>query len=128
MKIAVATDGPMVAAHFGRCPEYTIVTARDGKVLDKIVVPNPGHEPGFLPDYLSKLGVSCIIAGGMGPRAQGLFAEKSIQTVTGVSGPVSEAINSYLAGSLEAGESLCEHGQEHHGCDHHGEHECKHSQ
>jgi predicted Fe-Mo cluster-binding NifX family protein len=125
VKIAVATDGFMVAAHFGRCPEYTIVTASDSKVQDKIVIPNPGHEPGFLPEYLSKLGVTCIIAGGMGPRAQGLFAEKNIQTVSGVSGTVNDAIDSYLAGSLEAGESFCEHGEGHGGCDHdhagHGE-------
>ncbi|MDI7247240.1 MAG: NifB/NifX family molybdenum-iron cluster-binding protein [Bacillota bacterium] len=127
MKIAVATDGPMVAAHFGRCPEYTIVTVDDGKVTNKVVIPNPGHEPGFLPEYLSKLGVSCIIAGGMGPRAQGLFAEKNIQTVTGVSGPVSEVVNSYLAGSLEAGESLCEHGERHERCDRHEEHHGEHS-
>lgn len=127
MKIAVATDGPMVAAHFGRCPEYTILTVDDGKVTNKVVIPNPGHEPGFLPEYLSKLGVSCIIAGGMGPRAQGLFAEKNIRTVTGVSGPVSEVVDSYLAGSLEAGESLCEHREHHQGCDRHEEHHREHS-
>jgi len=123
VKIAIASDGSLVAAHFGRCSEYTIFTVEDGKLLDKITVPNPGHEPGFLPDYLSRLGVRCIIAGGMGTRAQKLFTEKSIQTMTGVFGPVSEAIDSYLAGSLEAGESLCEHGERHQGCDHHGKHE-----
>ena len=118
VKIAVATDGPMVAAHFGRCPEYTIFTLNNGKVENKVIIPNPGHEPGFLPGYLGKLGVSCIIAGGMGPRAQGLFAENNIRTITGVSGRVDEAINSYLAGRLESGESLCEHGQEGHECNH----------
>ncbi|MCR4403639.1 MAG: NifB/NifX family molybdenum-iron cluster-binding protein [Firmicutes bacterium] len=127
VKIAVATDGLMVAAHFGRCPEYTIVTVDDSrKVTDKIVIPNPGHEPGFLPEYLSKLGVSCIIAGGMGPRAQGLFAEKNIQTVTGASGLVTEVIDSYLTGSLKPGESLCEHGDRHQGCDRHDEHHDEH--
>lgn len=116
MKIAVATDGPVVAAHFGRCPEYTIATVNDGKVVDKVVIPNPGHEPGLLPGYLARLGVSCIIAGGMGPRAQGLFTENNIETITGVSGYVNEVVDSFLAGSLEAGESLCEHGDgEHHG-------------
>lgn len=111
VKIAVATDGPMVAAHFGRCPEYTIFTVNSGKVENRVIIPNPGHEPGFLPGYLAKLGVSCIIAGGMGPRAQGLFAENNIQAITGVSGPVDEVINLYLAGRLESGESLCEHGK-----------------
>lgn len=132
MKIAVATEGSAVAPHFGRCPEYTLYNVKDGSVSDKTVIPNPGHEPGFLPEYLSKLGVSCIIAGGMGMRAKNLFAEKNIQTVVGVTGLVDEVAKAFAAGTLRGGESLCEHGQtEHqrsHNCEHdedHGDsHEC----
>ena len=116
MKIAVATDGCMVATHFGRCPEYTIFTIDNGTITDKVVISNPGHEPGFLPEYLSKLGVTCVIAGGMGSKAQKLFSEKNIQVVTGVSGSVTEVVNSYLAGSLQYGPSLCEHGKHPNGC------------
>ncbi|HHY97691.1 MAG TPA: dinitrogenase iron-molybdenum cofactor [Firmicutes bacterium] len=119
MKIAIATDGEMVAGHFGRCPEYTIVSTDGDNIESSVVIPNPGHEPGFLPGYLAKLGVSCIIAGGMGPRAEGLFREKGIKTVVGVSGPVNEVIKAYLAGNLESGESLCDHGNEPHGDGHH---------
>lgn len=130
MKIAVATDGPVVAAHFGRCPEYTIFTVEDGKVVSKSVTTNPGHEPGLLPQYLGRMGVSCIIAGGMGPRAQGLFAERGIETIVGASGPVTEVIDLYLAGRLESGESLCEHGDSRHECghEHHHENHCGHHQ
>ena len=104
----------MVAGHFGRCPEYTIVTVDNGRVQNSIVIPNPGHEPGFLPGYLAQLGISCIIAGGMGPRAQGLFREKGLETVVGVSGYVDEVVKAYLAGNLQAGESLCDHDGSHH--------------
>ncbi|MDI6894776.1 MAG: NifB/NifX family molybdenum-iron cluster-binding protein [Bacillota bacterium] len=79
MRIAVASEGGMVARHFGRCPEYTIFEVRDGTVTGRTVVPNPGHQPGFLPVYLGDMGVSCIIAGGMGPRAQGLFEQQGCQ-------------------------------------------------
>ena len=41
MKIAVATDGCMVATHFGRCPEYTIFTIDNGTITDKVVISNP---------------------------------------------------------------------------------------
>ncbi|MDI3534179.1 MAG: hypothetical protein PWQ82_544 [Thermosediminibacterales bacterium] len=109
MKIAVATDGARVAEHFGRCPEYTIFTVNDGKIESKIVIPNPGHEPGFLPRYLAERGVNCIIAGGMGPRAQGLFEQQNIKTVVGARGLVDEVIDAYLKGQLEVGESTCEH-------------------
>jgi len=133
MKIAVATEGSTVAPHFGRCPEYTLYNVKDGSVADKTIIPNPGHEPGFLPEYLSKLGVSCIIAGGMGMRAQNLFAGKNIQTVVGATGLVDDVAKAFAAGTLEGGESLCEHGQNesprNHNCGHgeghnHG-HECE---
>ena len=100
----------MVSAHFGRCPEFTIVEIEGNKLKNKETIPNPGHHPGFLPDFLGKLGVSTIIAGGMGPRAQGLFAEKGIDTIVGVTGRIDEVIKKVLSGTLEGGESLCKPG------------------
>ena len=137
MKIALATDGAVVSPHFGHCSEFTVVTVENGKVTDTAIVANPEHQPGFLPEYLSKLGISCIIAGGMGPRAQELFVARGIHTIVGASGNVTEVLRGYLAGSLEAGESACDHvdgaeGHEGHGsCDHGGHsdgrgHSCGH--
>ena len=126
MRIAIATEGSHVAPHFGRRPEYTLYNVKDGSVAEKTVVPNPGHEPGFLPEYLSNLGVSCIIAGGMGMRAQNLFAGKNIQTVVGATGLVDDVAKSFAAGVLRGGESLCEHGQgkssSDPNCEHHHDH------
>ncbi len=118
LKVAVATEGTEVAQHFGRCSAYTLVDIEGGAATNKTTVLNPGHQPGFLPRFLAEKGVNCVIAGGMGPRAQNLFAEQEIKTIIGVTGPVEEAINSYIYGSLAGGESLCEHGQhgEHHDC------------
>ncbi|MDH4272577.1 MAG: NifB/NifX family molybdenum-iron cluster-binding protein [Candidatus Aminicenantes bacterium] len=115
MKIAVSTENGFVSAHFGRCPTYTIVDIRDGRVLARQEIPNPGHQPGFLPQYLSDKGVEAIIAGGMGPRAQDLFADKNIQTLIGVQGPLDEVIAKFLRGELEAGQDLCDHGHHHEG-------------
>jgi len=113
MRVAVSTEGGQVAQHFGRCPEYTIVEIEGDKIVSKEVIPNPGHQPGFLPGYLASNGVNVIIAGGMGPRAQGLFAQHNIQTILGVSGPVDQVIDDFLQGKLEGGESLCD--RERHG-------------
>jgi predicted Fe-Mo cluster-binding NifX family protein len=113
-KIALATDGLEVAQHFGRCPAYTLVDIYDHKVENKTEIPNPGHEPGFLPRFLGEKQVGCIIAGGMGPKAQDLFAEQGISTITGITGSVEDVIESYLSGNLSEGESLCEHGQDGH--------------
>lgn len=124
-KIAVATEGGNVAQHFGRCQEYTLFDFVDGKAVNKVVIPNPGHEPGFLPGYLAEKGVSCIIAGGMGPRAQNLFTQHRISTVLGITGAVDDAIQSYVDGRLQSGESLCEHPEGGHG-DGHGDGNCGH--
>lgn len=111
MKIAVSTESGHVSAHFGRCPVYTLVEVEAGRVAARREIPNPGHQPDFLPGYLSELGVSVIIAGGMGPRAQELFAEKNIKTFIGVQGRVDEVIDKFLRGELEAGRDLCDRGR-----------------
>lgn len=120
-KVAIATDGIMVAQHFGRCPSYTIFEINNGTFANKTVIQNPGHQPGFLPRFLAEKGVNCVIAGGMGPRAQNLFVEQGIDTIVGVTGSVEEIIKSYLNGTLTSGESFCEHGQDgqEHDCQEH---------
>ena len=114
-RIAVATDGTDVAQHFGRCQAYTLVEVKNGTEAEKQVIQSPGHQPGFLPRFLGEKGVDCVIAGGMGPRAQKLFAEQGIKTIIGVTGPVDEVVASYISGSLVPGESLCSHGRHGHG-------------
>jgi predicted Fe-Mo cluster-binding NifX family protein len=129
VKIAISTDNKYVSAHFGRCPHFTIVEIEGEKILGKETVDNPGHQPAFLPQFLSDLGVNCIIAGGMGFRATGLFAEKNIQTLVGISGPVDEVIDKLVKGTLEGGESLCRpgsgrgYGIEKSECDHPEDHD-----
>ncbi len=121
MKIAIATEGNAVSAHFGRCQAYTLLDIEEGKVVTREIIANPGHQPGFLPKFLAEMGVDCIIAGGMGPRAQGLFATHNIETIIGVQGPVDEVIEKYLRQDLEGGEDQC--GHQHgagHTCDHEG--------
>lgn len=110
MKTAISTDNGQVAEHFGRCPEFTIVEVAGGKLVKKEVIPNPGHEPGFLPIFLRDKGVTCIVAGGMGARAQGLFAEQKIDTVLGTSGSVADVIQAIIADTLASGVSRCQPG------------------
>jgi len=114
--IAIATERSMVAQHFGRCPEYTFFKVENGSIVEEKTVPNPGHEPGFLPGYLASMGVNCIVAGGMGQRAQSLFASEGIDTYVGITGPVRGVIETYLDGKLYSGVSSCEHPQGNHGC------------
>ena len=51
-----------------------------------------------------------IIAGGMGNRAQTLFAQQGIQVVTGApADPPEQIVAGYIAGKLETGQNLCDH-------------------
>ncbi len=110
MKAAISTDGDHVSAHFGRCPSFTIIDIKDGKIKNRETISNPGHNPGFIPQFLRKRGVECIIAGGMGVRATGLFNEMNINTIVGIAGKIDNVISQILNGTLKGGESLCRPG------------------
>ena len=124
MKIAISTDAGFVSAHFGRCPSFTIAEIEEGKVLKIEEINNPGHQPAFLPNFLAEHGVKYIICGGMGRRAQDLFAEKEIIPIVGVTGKIEEVIEKFVKGQLKEGESLCKpgagkgYGLEKEECDH----------
>ncbi len=132
MRIAISTDGDFVSAHFGRCPLFTIVDIEDGKVTKKEVIENPGHQPGFIPQFLHQRGVECIICGGMGERAKGFFDEYGIQTIIGVNGRINEILERFLNGILKGSETFCKpgsgkgYGVNKHTCDHSGKDKCKH--
>ena len=110
MKIAISTDGDFVSGHFGRCPEFTLLDIEKGKVIKRDVIDNPGHHPGFLPQFLKEKGVNTIIAGGMGMKAQELFREAGIDPVLGVEGKIQDIIDKLLAGALKGGQSICSPG------------------
>ncbi len=121
MKIAIATEGAIVAQHFGRCSSYTIVETEDKKILNNELIANPGHEPGFLPEFLSNMGVDFILSGGMGPKAIDLFHLRGVEPVVGVSGNVDDVIKNFINGELTTGESDCDHGKDgkDHDCNNH---------
>lgn len=110
MKVAISTDGDFVSAHFGRCPSFTLVDIDDGQMVKKEVIANPGHHPGYLPQFLHELGAEYIVAGGMGQRAQILFRENGINTIMGISGKIDDVLNQICNGTLKGGESLCRPG------------------
>ena len=110
MKIAISTDGDLVSPHFGRCPIFTILDIENGNLVKKEIINNPGHHPSFLPDFFHKMGVECIIAGGMGMRATDLFNETGIKTIVGINDTIDNVINQLLNGTVKGGESLCKPG------------------
>lgn len=109
MKIAVATDKDRVSLHFGKCSEYRVFYVEDDKIVKEEKLECPAHQPGMLPKYLADHDIDCIIAGGMGPRAEDLCANYGIKVITGVLGLVNDVVASYLDDTLKIGDSSCEH-------------------
>ena len=114
MKIAVAAMSTNVSEHFGHCENFLIFNAEDGKVTPEVALPNPGHRPGFLPNYLADNGAEVIIAGGMGGGAVSIFNERGVEVILGARGDARVAAEAYVRGELKSTGSIChEHAHEH---------------
>jgi len=112
MKIAIPLADGKLCVHFGHCETFALVDADPAarKITGREDVVPPPHEPGLLPKWLAEKGVGMVIAGGMGQRAQGIFAEQGIKTLVGA--PVDspeKLVEAYLAGNLQAGDNTCDH-------------------
>ena len=119
MKIAVAAMGNTVAGHFGHCENFIFFDTADGAITAVNSVPNPGHRPGFLPNFLADNGAQVIISGGMGGGAVDIFNERGVEVIVGVQGDATASVESYLKGELVSTGSIC---HEHEHADECGEH------
>jgi len=107
---AVPTAGGKLCSHFGHCDQFALIQTEDGHIRNKSMLTPPPHEPGVLPKWLHEMGAHIIIAGGMGSRAQQLFAESGIKVVTGAPMDSPEAlVNQYLSNTLLTGANTCDH-------------------
>jgi len=107
MKIAVACSGTQIFGHFGHCENFMLYDAENGTITSEKSVPNPGHKPGFLPNFLADQGAQVIIAGGMGGGAVEIFNERGVEVVVGAEGDARQAAEAYLRGELKSTGSVC---------------------
>jgi len=112
MKIAIPLAQGRLSMHFGHCEEF-VITEVDEETREVLNTSNhqpPGHEPGALPRWLHELGANVIITGGMGRRAQQLFAQNDITVVVGAASESPEQlVSGYLDGTLQTGDNICDH-------------------
>ncbi|MBN2175899.1 MAG: NifB/NifX family molybdenum-iron cluster-binding protein [Bacteroidales bacterium] len=107
---AIPTVGKKLCAHFGHCEEFAIVETEDKQILQVHYHKPPDHQPGSYPRFLSGLGVSAIISGGMGIKAQEIFAQNNIEVFTGIHSEIPEKlVEQYLNENLQSGTNLCDH-------------------
>lgn len=112
VKIAVPIENGRLCNHFGHCETFALLDADIEKktIIRREDIPAPPHEPGLLPSWLQERGVNMIIAGGMGSRALGLFAERGIHVIVGAAPGDPETIaRNYLDDILVTGQNVCDH-------------------
>lgn len=107
MKIAVASMGSTVAGHFGHCENFILFDTENGVITGESSIPNPGHQPGFLPNFLADHGANVIIAGGMGSGAVDVFNQRNVEVIMGATGDARTNVEAYLRGELKSTGSVC---------------------
>jgi len=112
MRIALPVAQGKLCAHFGHCEQFALVDVDEAKktIVSMNYLTPPPHEPGLFPRWLHEQGANVIIAGGMGQRALGLFAQQQITVLAGAPAEAPEAlVKGYLAGTLKTGANVCDH-------------------
>lgn len=112
MRFAIPLAEGKLAIHFGHCASFALIdvdpTAKT--ILKREDVDAPPHQPGLLPPWLAERGVSQILAGGMGQRAQELFTTHGIQVTVGAPVETPEnLVKHFLAETLTVGGNACDH-------------------
>lgn len=113
MKIAIPTqDNGLIDNHFGHCQFYTIYTVSDEKkVIGITTLPSPkgcGCKSNIA-STLQEIGVSVMLAGGIGQGAINKLNEHNIEVVRNCTGLVDELIVNYLAGKVIDSGDVCNH-------------------
>jgi ATP-binding protein involved in chromosome partitioning len=107
---AIPTLNGQLTQHFGHCEKFAIVETDNNKIVKEELITPPVHQPGVYPKFLADYGVKVIIAGGMGQKAQDLFAQNNIEVHYGVNADSpSNLVKLYLEKELKTGHNLCDH-------------------
>ena len=112
MRYAVPLANGRLATHFGHCEQFALFDVDEAtkEIKARSIINSPGHEPGVLPMFLADEGVSAVIAGGMGSRAQEIFMQNRIQVILGaLEDEPEQAVLAYLNGQLATGGNICDH-------------------
>ena len=125
MRIAVTYEDGLVFQHFGHTAGFKIYDVENTEVTDTRIVTATGCGHCALAGLLQAEGVDTLICGGIGGGAQMALAQAGIKLFGGVNGDADEAVEAFLANSLNYDpEAKCDHHDHHHGeghtCGNHG--------
>lgn len=108
LKVAVSATGVSMDAsidpRFGRCPYYVIV---DTETMSYETMPNanmsaPSGAGIAAAQAVAQRGVEAVLTGNFGPNASQVLSQVGIKMITGATGSVRQAVESFNNGSLTA--------------------------
>jgi predicted DNA-binding protein (UPF0251 family)/predicted Fe-Mo cluster-binding NifX family protein len=104
MKIAVPVKDGMVDGHFGHCEGFSVYSVDEkGSIKSEETVPSPAGCgcKSNIGSVLAGMGVTHLIAGGMGEGAVRVLASNGINVVRGISGSARTAAEALAGGTLK---------------------------
>jgi predicted Fe-Mo cluster-binding NifX family protein len=110
-KFAVPVDhNGILDAHFGHCKYFALHEVEKNKITFTEMIQQPPHEPGVLPRWLAEMGVTDVLAGGMGNRAIQLFNQHGVNVFVGAPQQnARELVDGYLNNSIAFAANYCDH-------------------
>jgi len=108
MKIAISATGPNLDAgvdpRFGRCRYFVIVDpdTMQFESLENSSAMGSGGAGIAAAQTVAGKGVEAVLTGNCGPNAYQVLSSAGIKVITGVTGKVMEAVQSYKSGNLES--------------------------
>ena len=107
---AIPVKDEVVCDHFGHARDYCIVEVENRKILSQRSFTSPGHERGRIPAWLMDLGITHVIANGIGQKAIDMLTESKVEVIWGVPADKPEIlVKAYLDSQLVPGINLCDH-------------------
>jgi len=113
MKIALpSTRENNIDGHFGHCEFYTVYTISDENEITGIQTLDAPCTCGCKSNIaftLADMGVTVMLAGGMGDGAVNVLNSAGITVVRGCSGNVESVVNDYIKGQVTDSGNSCNH-------------------
>jgi len=109
--VAISAAGPNLDAavdpRFGRCPYFVIV---DTDTMQFEAVPNTSQYAASgagiqAAQTIASKGAKAVLTGNIGPNAYQALSAAGIQTITGATGTIKEAVTKYKNGELKETDS-----------------------
>lgn len=83
LKFALPVDDGRLSDRFNQATAFAIFRVKEGAISTRELLPTPPPEPGGLPEWLYDLGVTHVIAAGLGEKAQKLLTRKGLEVIAG---------------------------------------------